>query len=274
MAMPRDLVLVRHGNSEANVIQKERKTNPDAQAPDGFFDRHDSHMRLSAEGVKQAEVTGRWLRNEFPGGFDRYYVSSLTRTIETAGRLAIGGTWNIDDRWRERDWGEYGLLSEAEQQRRYELSTRLKGQSKWYWCPPGGESLATGVRLRFEDILGTLHREQAGQSVIAVTHGETMEVARFVLERLLPKEWEDQERDKNYKLPNCQVLHFSRVNPDTQEMADHLEWRRSVCAWDESRSWHNGEWVHIDHPRRYSDDDLLGLVEPYPRLLAEQVQDA
>ena len=109
MAMPEDLVLVRHGESEANIIQKQRKNSPDATAPDGFYDRHDSRMRLSVFGVAQAKVTGDWLRKEFPDGFDRYYVSSLARTVETAGMLAINGHWDIDDRWRERDWGEYGI---------------------------------------------------------------------------------------------------------------------------------------------------------------------
>jgi broad specificity phosphatase PhoE len=268
MVMPQDLVLVRHGQSEANIIQKQRKDEPGAEAPEGFYDRHDSRMRLSTLGVKQAEATGVWLRREFPDGFDRYYVSSLARTVETAGKLAINGHWNIDDRWRERDWGEYGILSDNEQQDRYELSRKLRTQSKWYWCPPGGESLATGVRLRFEDILETMHRELADKRVVAVTHGETMEVARFVLERLMPEEWQQQERDDAYKLSNCQILHFSRSNPITGALGRRLEWRRSVCAWDESRSWNGGEWAHLEH-RRYSDEGLLGLIETYPRLLED-----
>ncbi len=268
MAMPNHLILVRHGQSEPNIVQKERKSNPDAVAPEGFFDRHDSRMRLSTFGVQQAEATGAWLRAEFPNGFDRYYVSSLTRTVETAGRLAIGGNWNIDDRWRERDWGEYGVLNVTEQQSRYDLSQRLKSQSKWYWCPPGGESLATGVRLRFEDILETLHRETSGKSVVAVTHGETMEVARFVIERLLPSEWELQEQDEDYKLSNCQILHFSRQNPETGEIGNRMEWRRSICAWDISKSWNDGEWAYIDR-RTYSDAGLLELAESYPRLLQQ-----
>lgn len=266
--MPRDLVLVRHGQSEANIIQKERKANPDAPAPEGFFDRHDSRMRLTHYGIEQAEATGEWLWQEFPEGFDRYYTSSLTRTVETAGRLAIGGSWYVDDRWRERDWGEYGILSGSEQEDRYDLSRKLKVQSRWYWCPPGGESLATGVRLRFEDILDTVHREVSDGTMVAVTHGETIDVARFVLERLLPEEWERQEEDENYKLANCQILHYSKTNPFTGEAGSRLEWRRSICAWDPSLSWNNGEWVRLEH-RRYSDDQLLDMAERHPRLLSD-----
>lgn len=266
MSMPRDLVLVRHGQSEANIIQKQVKDDPSAKAPEGFHNRHDSLMRLSRLGVSQAITTGDWIRREFPEGFDRYFVSPHNRAVETAGRMAIGGVWSIDDRWRERDWGEFGILNDEERQERFALSTLLKTQSKWYWRPAGGESLATEVRLRFEDILDTLHRELDGKRAIAVTHGETMEVARFVIERLLPNEWAEQEEDSNFKISNCQVLHYSRVNPNNGEIGDRIEWRRSVCAWDDERSWSDGEWVHLP-PRKFSDEDLLTMVEGYPQLL-------
>src|SRR6202012_157399 len=122
---------------------------------------------------------------------------------------------------------------------------------------------ASGVRLRFEDILETMHRELAGKKVIAVTHGETMEVARFVLERLLPEEWQQQEEGEDFKFSNCQILHYTRTNPSSGEQSSRLEWRRSICAGDESRSWNNGEWVHIER-HRYNDGELLGLAEHYP----------
>jgi broad specificity phosphatase PhoE len=270
MAMPEDLVLVRHGQSEANIVQKLLKDDPFAEFDYSFYDRHDSEVRLSRRGVEQAEITGDWLRQEFSEGFDRYYVSSLTRTIETAGRLAICGDWDIDDRWRERDWGEFGLRRNGLDMSRYDLSQVLKDQNKWYWCPPGGESLGTGVRLRFSNILNSLHREMSGKKVIAVTHGETMEVARVVLERMLIRDWIAQERDKNYKLSNCQTLHYSRRDPVTKILADRLEWRRSICAWDPSRSWNNGQWTHLDNVnKRYSDQDLLEFAERNPRQLSK-----
>jgi len=266
MPMPNNLVLVRHGQSEANIVQKGWKNDPAFRAPDGFFDRHDSRMRLSPMGVSQASTTGEWLSEQFPKNFDRYYVSSLIRTVETAGRLALAGDWHIDDRWRERDWGEYGVLSEAEQDQQYRLSKKLKGQSKWYWCPPGGESLATGVSLRVKDILGTMSREMDGKNVIAVTHGETMEVSRVILERLLPQAWEIQQKDPAYSVANCQVLQYSRVNPWTGEIGKHLEWRRSICVWDPAKSWQEGEWCKIERPK-YSDADLLNIVAEHPNLL-------
>jgi broad specificity phosphatase PhoE len=267
MGMPRDLVLVRHGQSEANVIQKHVKEEDGYEIPEGFLDRHDSEMLLTTLGTEQAQAAGKWLRREFPEGFDHYYVSSLARTIQTAGNLALGGDWVVDDRLRERDWGEFNSVNKVDQKRLYGQSLKLRQQNKWYWCPPGGENLATGVRLRWERMLGTMHREMDGQTFIGVTHGETIEVGRVILERLLIPEWLEQEKDPDYKLANCQILHYTRIDPETGQDAGHLLWRRSVCPWDESKSWQGGAWQHFDIDRRFSDDQLLAMAALNPPLL-------
>jgi broad specificity phosphatase PhoE len=266
MAMPEHLVLVRHGQSEANIVQKRLKQDPTATAPAGFFDRHDSRMRLSMTGREQARSAGDWLRRHGLAMFDRYYVSPHIRTAETAANLRLEGQWSLDVRWRERDWGEYGVLNEVERGRQFALSQKLKEQNKWYWCPPGGESLATGVHGRFRDILDTLHRETAGQRVIAVTHGEMIDVARFVLERLTPEEWLAQDADPAYRVSNCQILHYTRRDPDGGRVADRIRWVRSVCPWDEAASWHGGSWTEI-HRRLYTDTQLAAMVERHPLLL-------
>jgi broad specificity phosphatase PhoE len=273
MAMPNNLVMVRHGQSEANIVQQLFKADPDAGVPDGFLERHDTHMRLSALGIEQAAAAGKWLLKEFPEGFDRYYASPLVRTRETAGRLAIDGVWRLDDRWRERDWGEYAALNDTEQKKRYELSHRLRQQHKWYWCPPGGESLATGVRLRFEDILDTAHREVAGQNMIAVSHGETISVARYVLERMDPDEWLADDKNSDQNIENCQILHYTRTDPVTGEMAPQLRWMRSVCPWDSAKSWQGGEWFTIPARATYTDEALLKSVDIHSNLFESTSRD-
>lgn len=267
MGMPSDLVLVRHGQSEANVIQKSVKSEKGFEIPEGFIDRHDSNMLLTPLGVEQAQAAGEWLRKEFPEGFDNYFTSSLTRTIQTAGNLALGGNWVIDDRLRERDWGEFGTLNEEDQLEEFKHSVRMKEQNKWYWCPPGGESLGTGVRLRWERMLNTMHREMDNQTYIGVTHGETIEVGRVILERLLIPEWLEQQDDPNFKIANTQIFHYTRNDPETGEDAGRLLWRRSICPWDESKSWNNGEWVRFNIDRRFTDAQLLGMVAMHEPLL-------
>ncbi len=172
----------------------------------------------------------------------------------------MGGTWRKDDRWRERDWGEYGTVNDATRDVLFKMSKQFPRSSEWYWVPTGGESLVTGVRLRFEDILDTAHREtdpgDPNSSWIVAAHGEIATVAMFVLERLTPGEFERRRVSGKYKMANGQVLHYTRRNPLTGEVADRLRWRRSVCPWDPTRSWDNGEWVEITE-KLFSDEDLL-----------------
>ncbi|HEX4662086.1 MAG TPA: histidine phosphatase family protein, partial [Candidatus Saccharimonadales bacterium] len=212
MSMPNDFILIRHGQSESNLVQKQFIHNPDLPAPEGYFERHDSHTRLSVEGESQALSAGTWLRENGQDSFDRYYVSPHIRARETAAHLAINGTWRIDDRLRERDWGEYHVMEPSQREKLYPYSNKVKDQSSWYWSPPGGESMATEGRLRIESVLGSLHREMNGQRVIAVTHGEMMIVARFILERLAPEELTQEVETRANTTHNCQILHYSRIN--------------------------------------------------------------
>lgn len=270
MSMPTDLVLIRHGYTEANEVQERRKVEPDFPSPEGFEERPDRETRLADPGRDQADMTGAWLHAEFPAGFKRKYTSSHIRAIETAGRLALGDDWYIDPRLVERSWGEYATLTGSERDTVYARSTQLRKLSKWDWCPPGGESLGSGVMSRWRDFQNTLHRELGGDSVACVMHGESMQVGRVVIERMLPFEWDEEERTKVRDMANCQVLHYSRRNPHTGVVGAHIEWRRSVCVWDPSKSWDDGEWVHIDHKRTFTTEQLLELADRYPLLLSEE----
>lgn len=267
MVMPIDLILVRHGQSEANVVQKENKADiENYEFPVNFVGRHDSRMRLTAEGVEQAEAAGKWLKDNGLTSYDHYYVSPHLRTLETAGHLRIGGEWHKDDRWRERDWGEYGASTIKMRETQYASCTASRKLSEWYWCPTGGESLATGVRNRFEDILDSLHRQAPDGRVIAVTHGEMIRTAQFVLERMTPLEWEKMDDDPAYKMNNCQILHYTRKDPVTGEIARRMTWRRGISPWDPSKSWDNGEWVRLEDVV-FTDESLLAEAEALKRVL-------
>lgn len=262
MVMPVDLILIRHGQSEANIVHEESMRNPNYVVPVDFSKTHDSLKRLSPLGHEQAKAAGEWLKEHNLTQFDQYFVSPHKRACQTAGLLDINGRWKKDDRWRERDWGEYSIVDRATREAFYGASTFLKTTSEWYWKPPGGESLATGVRLRFDSILDGFHRETSPQSetssAVVVTHNETIRVSQFVLEALTPEIWNQQEADGTARLANCQILHYSRRNPETGEISARISWRRSVCPWDSSLSWNNGEWVPVDTRRReFTDAELL-----------------
>ncbi len=270
MAMPDNLILIRHGESEANIAQGILNKN-DISRKDlvkKINNQHDSHIRLTTEGIRQAKSAGEWLKKNNLLDFDRYYVSPHTRTRETAGNLAIDGQWYVDDRLREQSWGEYNLLSWDEVQADSPISRRLRDQNYWYWRPRGGETLSGDVRNRFESFLTTLHRKAAKGTVVAVSHGGYMQTARFVLERLTPDEWLGQVRTPEYKLHNCQILHYSKIHPETGKKADYLKWRRSICPWNESLSWNGGQWQEISSST-FSDEELLEQVSQFEHLLPD-----
>ena len=183
MTYPRTIVMVRHGQSESNLVQTGL-----AVAPNGFHQNADVHMRLTNEGRRQAVVAGEWL-SENNYSFGRHFVSPFFRAIETAAKLNISNNWIIDDLWRERDWGEYGRYSKNEQEKLFKDSTAIKNQFAWYWKPQGGESLATDVRSRVEQILIGLERIEETDSIIGVSHGEFISTLQFVIEDMSPHQW-------------------------------------------------------------------------------------
>lgn len=271
MAMPDDLILIRHGESEANIVQgiNSGKIDIEKQIADDYPNHYDRTIRLTKRGISQAHDTGKWLKANNLLDLNRYYVSPFARTLETAANLTIDGDWYIDDRLREQSWGQYNLLSWDKIQEDNPLSFKIRQHNHWYWRPRGGETLAGDVRERFESFLTTLHRKAANEKVIAVSHGGWIQAARFVLERLTPDEWLLQFRDPAYRLWNCQTLHYTRINPETGEKAPYLKWRRSICPWDETLSWNDGQWVEIN-AKKYSDKKLLEEVEKHQHLLPSE----
>lgn len=275
MPLPMNFTLVRHGLSEANRIQRFLKEQ-DAEGllaavnMEDVFKRHDSTARLAVAGAEQAKITGEWLRTNLPA-FDRFYVSPHARTRETAGHLRLGGQWVIDDRFRERDWGEMANPNEDLTSPLSDLSRRLKEMNAWYWKPQGGESLATGVRSRVEFVMSSLQRRGGrNDNIIAVTHGEFISVTRFVIERMSPDFFNEVEKNPSFKIDNTMVIEYTRKNPwNSHEIRDQYHWRRATCPWDFTKSWFNGEWVEFG-TKKHSDDDLLTFAESHPRFFSDE----
>lgn len=266
MTLPERITLIRHGESEANIAQRLVKTGRHNELPETFATRHDSAMRLSLQGVSQARQAGLWMKtnNEIP--LDRFYVSPHVRTRETAAELGLNGSWLVDDRFRERDWGE--IVSHEPMN---DEIKRFRSMNEYYWKPPGGESRATGLRLRVESIMNTLYRRANVNHVLAVTHGEFIRQFQIVAERITPDSANLLDEDENYKIHNTMIVQYSSVNPkDATEKHNHFKWRRAICPWDRSLDWDNGEWVYGDAVR-HTDSDLLSYVDLHPPLLGERL---
>lgn len=273
MPMPNNLTFVRHGQSEANIIQGQLKNKHINEVPTWYTERPDFQMRLTSLGQEQAEAAGEWLAENGMTEFDRTYSSPYFRTIETAGLLAVraglDGEWHLEDRLRERDWGVYGVLDVEARKQDYFLSSKRKDIDPLYWAPDGGESVSTVANTRVRDLFGTLQREQEGRDVLVVTHGEFMWAVRFIAEKMLPIEWIELDQDKSQRIQNCMILQYTRIDPETGEQAPHLRWMRAICPWDDRLSYNGGQWKQIRTKVAYSPEELFAIANKAPRMLAE-----
>lgn len=271
MTMPREILFIRHGESEANIVQRSDNHGLEAELAHAIFGRPDWQNRLTERGIEQAKIARTWIDRELGGlaAYDALYVSPFMRTRETA--AYVGGPelegWTIDDRIVERSWGVYGKLPRAEQRAKFKMTAAEKAANPWYTRLDGGESMPD-VYGRFRDFQGTLHREQAGRRVAVVSHGDFINVSRYGIERQLPEEWELLDEDERYTLRNCTLLQYTSVNPeDPEDVRTKLNWRRYTYPDAPQESPDEGRWVELPKRRRFSGTELLAQVERAPRLL-------
>ena len=271
MAMPNELLLIRHGQSEANIVQKRDDHGIDPEIADAIMARPDWQQRLSQLGIEQAKQARVWLEANVGGlaAFDTLYVSPFVRTRETA--LYLGGDelegWTTDDRVVERSWGVFGKHSRKKQQELFPLTFAEKTVNPWFAALDGGESQPM-VSLRYRDLQSTLHREQAGKKVAIVCHGDFMNNARYNIERMLPEEWEAVDRNKQYDFRNCMMLHYSRINPeDPNDIREKIHWRRYINPLDPTDVPEDGKWIELTDRRRFRGSDLRTQIAQFPPLL-------
>lgn len=272
MSMPNHLVLVRHGLSEGNFARDMSREGDYTYFDDNFRERPGHEWRLMPEGVEQANRAGLWIKEQIIDhyglpGFDKYTYSPHRRTRETAASLDIDtAEWRMNRMLRERSWGEIEDLSREEHKKLYARNYAWQKRDKMNWAPPGGESIVQISDGRVREFFDTLHRdhdEKGVESVIAVTHGEWIWAARLALEYMFNEEWEQLDGDPNEKIHNCQVVHYTRVNPDSGETEPYLKWMRSVDAGNGEQG--TGEWRESSR-RLLSNQELLAQVEELPRL--------
>ena len=299
--MPNDLVLVRHGLSEPNIIQRLEKhianggleIDPEtgefevhdphieefAQKYAGFFvlkdeiyDRPDHAQRLSLEGVDQARVARQWLTDNYkaPGDFDGHLVSPFARTVDTA--KGIGGDdclWLPDFRITERDWGIYGATPREIRPDEFPHIEKMKDKASFYVRYPNGESILD-VAMRFKDFVDTMSRDYPEKSVLAVSHGELMWAARYILERMLPQEFHEMDGDSKLRIGNCCIMICARTNPeDPEERSPSMTtgWMRMVDPVEPEKSPYDGEWRRLPGKRRFNGQQLGELTADTPRLI-------
>jgi broad specificity phosphatase PhoE len=210
----RELVLVRHGESEGNLAAA-RAHEASAERID--VPARDADVELSPLGERQAaavgDVFGAWAPDAQPGVLA---CSPYVRARETA-RLACEGAGlvlpaRIDERLRDRELGVLDRLTFTGVEARYpEEAERRRWQGKFYHRPSGGESWADVV-LRLRSWLADLDRDCAGARVLVVSHDVVITLIRYVCEGL--EETQVMQLARDTPLHNASVSRLVRAEDD------------------------------------------------------------
>lgn len=268
MALPIDLVLVRHGQSEGNLAKRRSEKGDHSAFTEEFRNRHTASFRLSDLGREQARKAGAFVYWEHVIGdsaFDRYYTSTYLRAMETAALMNLPqATWLTDTYLTERNWGDLDALPENERQERFGEMLKRREAEPFFTAPLNGESF-NDLCLRVDRFLFTLHRECSDKRVIVVCHGEVMWAFRVRIERMSQLRFRELHlsRKSEDRIHNCQVMHYTRCNPFSGRIAKHANWMRWARP-AENRSW--TDWHTIERPT-YSNDDLMRIVNETRQLV-------
>lgn len=159
------LVMVRHGETEANV----------GRVLQGHLDNP-----LSERGYEQVTHLGKRLLQE---KVEIIYSSDLRRAQATANAFAELAQLpvSIDPRLRERSYGEF----EGQPVTNYETALLAAKVSREAYAPRGGESLLD-VEKRVSSFLEYLIAQHLGKTVLTVAHAGTN---RMLLKLLLKKDF-------------------------------------------------------------------------------------
>lgn len=171
MAWPKLLVLVRHAESEGNIRTVDERAEFDTSA--NFYD-------ITPRGVRQAQITGKYLRDNF-GEFDVYYRSYFTRTNRTLEVMYPDAHVYEDARLAEAQRGIWHAMTKDQIIARFpEEVVRKEREGLYHYRPWGGENWPD-VELRAHSFLGTLGRDYADKKVLCVVHGQWL----IVLQKLI-----------------------------------------------------------------------------------------
>lgn len=258
MGMPKKLVLVRHGESEANIIQKLRKKDEHAQTPDAYMTTPDREVRLSNKGRMQTKKTGEFLKQEYPDGFDAIYVSDHTRAKETAALVCLHAGWKdakikVDPQFGERNWGNFHHLEFLKRSALLDLKKR----DPLHTPLPDGETLLE-ARTRTRVLLERCARQYSGKKVLLFTHGEYIESIWSEISHMRTEQQVEFFNSPNGDIKNCQVVEFCS---DTNNKIVTV--RSSNPNLNEF-----GTWQNLDK-KTFSPEELLAEVEGYSLMLNE-----
>tara|TARA_B100000959_G_scaffold128777_1_gene135112 strand:- start:1806 stop:2342 length:537 start_codon:yes stop_codon:yes gene_type:complete len=150
--MSRNIWFVRHAQSEYN--QKKLFT--------GWHD-----PQLTEHGINKAIE----LKQDLNGiNFDAVYSSPLKRALQTANILITNQEIIIDERLKERSYGDWSSKHKDEIKEEIGESNYHAARRGWETSPPNGESLRD-VSIRVQSFLDELPKSG---NILVISHGNTI----------------------------------------------------------------------------------------------------
>lgn len=263
LEMPKDLIFVRHGESESNIVQQAERLGEIVPMHQEIAARPDWQQRLTEKGIEQAKKVRDWLDFEVGGAesFDGLFVSPFLRARETASYLG-GEHWIVDDRIVERYFGGLGTWGHTTDLSEDDI--KVLAATPWYARIDNAESMQD-VFWRYRSFQDSIRRNHSGQRVLAVSHGHLIRAACYAIEWLLPEDWMKSSVTDRFKLPNGSVVHYSRVNPfNPTEVSKSMRWRRIVYPSNINKSPDQARWTELKLIRSYSADELGDSLDDHP----------
>lgn len=183
---PRRIILIRHGESEANVNKRIYKKKPDFA------------MNLTEKGHQQARLAGRALKELVKDGNIWFYRSPFYRTRQTHEQIVRHfpeSKLYEDPRLREQEHTPRVLKGERD-----DVEKERDDYGHFYYRFEGGESCAD-VFDRVSDFLSTLYRDfekdDFPENACIISHGMTNRVFLMRMLHMTVEEFEFLRNPKN-----------------------------------------------------------------------------
>lgn len=244
-----EIWLVRHGESEANVVATEAQRAGEERI---IVEWRDADVPLSPTGREQAGALGVWLGENAAGRVTVVWSSPYRRARETTAiALAAAGAGagaevgagaeieeatpvRIDERLRDRELGILDLLTAAGVEALHpEEAERRRWLGKFYYRPPGGESwadVALRIRSFLRDAEDTAPSAQSGP-LLVVAHDAVVMLFLFVC-----LGWSEEE-----------LLAFAHENVVVNASVTRLVRADGAASPTSAAEWKLAEFAHHGH---------------------------
>jgi probable phosphoglycerate mutase len=233
-----ELVLIRHGESTANVAREASEAAGHEQIP---VECRDADVPLSELGQRQAGAVGQWLRAQ--PVCERAWCSPYVRAAQTAQLALQAGespaTLKVDERLRDKELGVLDTLTTVGVAARYPLEAeRKRWLGKLYYRAPGGESWAD-VALRIRSFLRDVESPRRMERSIIFTHDAVITLFRYVC--LEMSEAEVLEVAQAEPVPNASITVLALTGDRWSLRASNLQDHLVTADGEDLRTLHTGE---------------------------------